>query len=310
MTKVLGFDIGGTKIEAGLLDETGREWRTLREPTPARREDLLQTVVTMAEALGRGVAVAAVGFAIPGSLDPRTGLLRNAPNSPQINETPFGCDLRERINRPLFFDNDANCLVRSEVRFGIARGYDHVVGIIMGTGLGAGVLSGGRMIQGWRGLAPEPGHTVLHHHGRACLCGNRGCAEAYLSGTSIYARYREAGGQPLAGKAKDVFARRETNPIAGVVVEETLDLFARFTAGLIALYDPALIVLGGGVSEQVTYYRQESAIAAYAFGTDEVPPIRAAGLGPTSGKLGAAALALDGSAPVSSAGSDPSAGRF
>lgn len=293
MVKVLGFDVGGTKIEASLVDEDGALLQTRRVPTPPDRETHLQVMVELVDALSQGHRVAAIGFAIPGSLDPKTGLLRNAPNSPQINGTPFGLDLGRRLKQPLFFDNDANCLVRAEGRFGVARGVAHVVGIIMGTGLGAGVLSDGRMIQGSRGLAPEPGHTVLHHYGRPCLCGNRGCAEAYLSGTSVYARYREAGGEALANGARDVFASQSSNPVAAAVVRETMELFSRFVAGLIALYDPALIVLAGGLSAQAAYYQQSEAIAGYAFGTNEVPPLKAAKFGPTSGKLGAAALAFD-----------------
>ncbi len=293
MTHVIGFDIGGTKIEAGLVDADGRLVATVRQATPPQRSALLAAMQAMVATLSAQHRPAAIGCSIPGSLDPSTGLLRNAPNSPQINGTPFGADVRALFPLPVTFDNDANCLVRSEVRFGVARGLTHVVGLIMGTGLGAGVLAGGHMLVGARGLAPEPGHTVLHHAGRPCLCGNRGCAEAYLSGTAVYARYREAGGASLSDGTRAVFARYATDPIAARVIAETLDLYARFVAGLIALYDPEMFVLGGGLSEQALYYEQAAGIARYAFGTDQVPPIRAAAQGPASGKLGAAAMALD-----------------
>lgn len=293
MTHVIGFDIGGTKMEAALVNAEGCLVATVRRATPPQRAALLAVMQAMVAALSVHHRPVAIGCSIPGSLDPVTGLLRNAPNSPQINGTPFGADVRALFPLPITFDNDANCLVRSEVRFGVARGLKHVVGLIMGTGLGAGVLVDGRMLVGARGLAPEPGHTVLHHKGRACLCGNRGCAEAYLSGTAVYARYREAGGAPLGEGARAVFARRLADPIAERVIEETLDLYARFVAGLISLYDPEMFVVGGGLSEQALYYEQVALIADYAFGTDEVPPIRAAVQGPASGKLGAAAMALD-----------------
>lgn len=293
MIHVIGFDIGGTKIEAGLVAGDGRLVTTVRRATPPQRTALLATMADMVATLSVEHRPVAIGCSIPGSLDPLTGLLRNAPNSPQINGTPFGADVRALFDVPVTFDNDANCLVRSEVRFGVARGLGHVVGLIMGTGLGAGVLADGRLLQGSRGLAPEPGHTVLHHAGRPCLCGNRGCAEAYLSGTSVYARYREAGGPALPTGARAVFARRASDPLAARIINETMDLFARFVAGLISLYDPEMFVLGGGLSEQALYYEQVAAIAGYAFGTDHVPPLRAAGFGPASGKLGAAAMALD-----------------
>jgi fructokinase len=176
----------------------------------------------------------------------------------------------------------------SESLFGAAQNCKNVVGIIMGTGFGSGVILNGELLRGAHGLAPELGHTILAAHGRLCLCGNRGCVEAYLSGPSILARYREAGGQTVFANATDLFSSTES--IAQKVAEETLSLFTRFMAALVSMYDPEVVVLGGGLANEKSYYRREKEIAGATFGSRQALPIRPAQHGDASGKLGAAAL--------------------
>jgi fructokinase len=175
----------------------------------------------------------------------------------------------------------------SEVRFGAAHGFHNAVGIIMGTGFGSGVWLQDRLFVGQSGLAPELGHTILDVYGRLCLCGNRGCVEAYLSGPSILKRYFEAGGN-LCQSTEEVFDSAE--PLAKTIVEETLNFFDRFMAMLVSVYDPEVIVLGGGLSLQKMYYGREEKIARYVFGSNEMVKIKPAVHGDASGKLGAAAL--------------------
>jgi len=288
----IGFDIGGTKIEAALVARTGELLATLRRPTPPTRAATLDLIAAMTGQLGAGMETAGVGFSIPGSIDPASGLLRNAPNSPAIDGTPFAADIARLLPMPVAFENDANCLLLSEARFGAAQGYRWAVGLILGTGVGGAVLHRGELFQGSRGLAPEPGHLPLSVDGRLCGCGNRGCTEAYLSGPALLKRYHEAGGAGTVTDTRDLFTR-EHDAVARAILEETAELFARFMAALISLYDPQVFVLGGGLSLQPFYYRQEARIAGYAFGTDQVPPILPALHGDASGKLGAAALIFD-----------------
>lgn len=286
----IGLDIGGTKVEGSLVDEQGQVHATLRQSSPSDPIEMLDLLTEMVHALAGSHPVTGVGCAIPGSLD-RQGILRNAPNSPAIQGTPLAANLSARLPYRLVFENDANCLAISERAFGIARGYNHVVGLILGTGVGGGVIIDGRPLHGARGLAPEPGHLPLDIHGRRCACGNRGCAEAYLSGPSVLRRYRDANGDPAVSDTRQLFTRPD-DPIAQAIIEETKELYARFIAALISLYDPELFVLGGGLSLQPLFYQQAERIATYAFGTTEVPPIHPAQHGDASGKLGAAALAL------------------
>lgn len=286
----LGFDVGGTKIEAAVVNEDGLVLRSLRQDTPATYGAMRETVLAMLKELRGSDALLGVGFGIPGSIDPATKKLRNAPNSPAINGTPFFDELARDIDLPVRCENDANCLVLSEWRFGAARGFDHVVGVILGSGVGGGVVLNGALFSGARGLAPEIGHIVLDVNGRRCLCGNAGCVEAYLSGNSILRRYRDMGGDAAVAATPEVFARAERDDVARRIVAETKTLYSRFIAMLVSLYDPDAIVLGGGLSRQNLFYECGDEIARYAFGTDTAPVMLPALNGDASGKLGAAAL--------------------
>lgn len=286
----IGFDVGGTKIEAALVSEEGGVVRALREETPASFAGTRQIILKMLGALRGPELLSGVGFGIPGSVDPKTGLLRNAPNSPAINGTAFFGELAREIDQPVRVENDANCLVLSEWRFGAARGFENVVGIILGSGVGGGVILNGKLFSGARGLAPEIGHAILDVNGRLCLCGNRGCVEAYLSGNSLLRRYRDAGGDQGVLATPEIFKRADTDDIARRIVNETRGLYARFIAMLVSFYDPDVIVLGGGLSQQELFYGCAADIASHVFGSQAAPPIVAARNGDASGKLGAAAL--------------------
>lgn len=288
----VGFDVGGTKIEASLVREDGTIGESLRVPSPATREATLRVIEEMARKLAKARPICGFGLGIPGTIDPKTGILRNAPNSPAINGTAFEADLVERLPGPVLLDNDANCLALSEHRFGAARGRDNVVAIILGTGVGVGVILDGRLLPSPRRLAPEPGHLPLNCWGRACACGNRGCVEAYLSGPSILGRYHEAGGDPRVTDTQTVFART-SDPLAKGVLDETRMLFSRFVAGLVSVYDPDIVILGGGVSQQPLFRESRDEVARAIFGSREAPPIVGALFGASSGKLGAACLVFD-----------------
>lgn len=290
MAFAIGFDIGGTKVECSLIDETGAIHNTLREPAPKDNPSMLALIERLTHEARAGHDIGGVGFSIPGSINPKTGLLRNAPNSPAIEGTALAADLKARLQMPLAFENDANCLAASEARFGAARGYKHVVGIILGTGVGGGVIIDGRLLNGAHGLAPEIGHTIIDYRGRLCGCGNRGCVEAYLSGPSVLARYHDAGGSKEVTNTKDMYARQDSDTIAADIIEETDLIFCRFIGSLISMYDPQVFVLGGGLSLQPRFYNLSERIAEFSFGTKEIPPIKKAEGGDSSGKLGAAAL--------------------
>lgn len=287
----IGIDVGGSKIEGALVNSRGQAKNTIRFKTPKSYDDCLAVLVGLVKKLTPGrQKILGLGLSIPGSIDPRTELLRNAPNSPAINGTRFFEELKKRLPLRLKIENDANCLILSELKFGVARGYKNAVGLIMGTGFGSGVITNGKLLKGSSGLAPELGHSILDVAGRLCLCGNRGCVEAYLSGPSILKRYHEAGGNRVITKTEDVFKNAKQDLVAQNILATTKYLFSRFAASLVSLYDPEIIVLGGGLSRQKMYYTCVEEIRPHVFGSRQVPIIAAARHGDASGKLGAAAL--------------------
>lgn len=291
-SSVVALDIGGTKIEIARILQTGEVQKRLRIPTPKQSNQFEKTVIELILKLATKQTIA-VGFSIPGSIDPQTKKLRNAPNSPEINESHLLWNLQKHLPWPCVFENDANCLVISEHRFGVAQNKSNVLGLIMGTGFGGGVILNKKLLHSPRGLAAELGHMILNATGRTCLCGNLGCVEAYLSGPSILKRYLENGGDPTITNTEVLFKNIKTDSIAKDILNETQDLFMRLMASLVSLYDPDLIVLGGGLSNQSLYYGLENKISQFVFGAKHCPPIKKAKQGDSSGIFGATALAFE-----------------
>ena len=250
----IGVDLGGTKIEAIVLDASGATlWRE-RVATPAG--DYAATLQTVAALVARaerdlGLAGCSVGVGTPGTAN-SAGLIKNA-NSTCLNGRPLAADLGHVLQRPVRIENDANCLALSEGTDGAAAGATVVFAVILGTGVGAGVLVHGRLLHGANGLAGEWGHNPLpwpdanELHGIACYCGQRGCIETWLSGPALARDHSVRTGQSLA--PPEIAARAAHGDFA---CEATLQRYesrlARGLAHVINLLDPDVIVLGGGVS--------------------------------------------------------------
>jgi fructokinase len=230
----IGIDLGGTKIEGIALDDAGLVLVRRRVPPP--RGDYAATVAAIA-ALVREIEAAtgargSVGVGIPGALSRITGLVKNA-NSTWLNGQPLLNDLHAALGRPVRLANDANCFALSEAVDGAGQGARVVVGVILGTGVGGGIVVDGRLLEGPNAIAGEWGHNPLPLPAgddlplRRCWCGRDGCIEAYLCGPAL-SREREIDGEAA-------LTRYEAR-------------LARALAGVINLLDPDVIVLGGGVS--------------------------------------------------------------
>lgn len=284
----LGIDIGGTKIEGSVVDLLGEIHKTIRIQTPKDTLTFKKELLKLISELRSEHTITKIGFSIPGSIDPQTKCLRNAPNSSEINGTTFFEDLENDLDIPFICENDANCLIYGEWKMGAAKGYKNAVGLIMGTGFGSGVILNNQLFKSQNGLAPELGHTPLIAGGRSCLCGNLGCVEAYLSGSSILKRYHEANGDINIQSTKALFDSKD--PVAKDVLSQTQTLYAQFIASLVSIYDPEIIILGGGLSQQNMYLTSEKIIENMVFGTKKCPLIQKAQFGDASGKVGAALL--------------------
>ena len=262
----IGVDLGGTKIEAIALDGSGHERFRRRVPTP--RDDYEATLAAIADLVGGADAAlagpdpggprASVGIGTPGSISRATGSLRGS-NSVCLNGRPIREDLERRLRRPVRVTNDANCFALSEAVDGAGAGADVVFGVILGTGVGAGIVVGGRVLDGPNGIAGEWGHNPLRwpaddeRPGPPCFCGRRGCIETFLSGSGLARDHAAAAGAPsgaAAAMSAEAIAARADAGDAGA--EATLVRYerrlARALAHVINLLDPDVIVLGGGLS--------------------------------------------------------------
>ena len=270
---VVGVDVGGTKISAGALPVDGsREIAVRSQPTRAAQgaDAVVDRIVEMVEGViaeasaAEGVrreAFVGVGVGAPGPLDRERRVVVVAPNL-GWRDLPLRDLIAERVGLPAALDNDANCATLGEWWTGAARGAENVVGITLGTGIGGGLILGGRLYHGASNVAGEVGHTTIETQGRRCACGNYGCLEAYASGPNIAMRAREAiesgetsmltdmtDGDLDAITAQTVYdANDRGDLVAREVVRETARFLGAGVANLLNVYNPDVVVLAGGVA--------------------------------------------------------------
>ena len=284
-----GVDFGGTKIEAAALNEAGEFVARVRKPNPGSYRaalDVVAELVADAECMA-GATCARLGMGVPGSISPRSGLIRNA-NSVYLNGQRFGEDLEQRLARPVRLANDANCLALSEAADGAGAGAGVVFAAILGTGCGGGVVVDGKIIEGHNGVAGEWGHSPLpwpkpeEYPGHDCWCGRKGCLETWIAGPSFA---RDAGFPSGLATMEAVEAGR---PEAMAALDRYVDRLGRALAVVCDLIDPDVVVLGGGMSNvDALYPRMRDAIAPHVFSDIFETPVRKARHGDSSGVRGA-----------------------
>jgi glucokinase len=251
-----GIDVGGTKC-LGVVWHDGKIELEVRHDTPKGADDIIETLVSMIRELGE---VDSVGIGVPG-LVTRQGVLRAAPNLVDIADFAVGPILQDVLQREIAIENDATCAAVAEWSAGAAQGVDDVVVVTLGTGIGGGLVSGGRLVRGANGFAGEIGHMVVDPSGPKCVCGQRGCWERYASGNGLAylgALAAERGQarmvQALAGSNTSIRGEhiREAVLLGDEEAVAIVDEFARWVAiglsNLTNLLDPSMIVIGGGLA--------------------------------------------------------------
>lgn len=255
-----GIDLGGTKIEIIVLAPDGATLFEKRVATPAPDyEATLQLLVELVADAERAVqSETTVGMGTPGSLSPKTGLLRNS-NSVWMNEKPLAADIEGAMGRKVRFANDANCFALSEATDGAGKGAHTVFGVIIGTGCGGGVVVDGHVVNGANGIGGEWGHNPLPWPDESefpapkCWCGRSGCQEVWLSGSGLARDHREITGAKLKGEEIVAAAASGDVDCQATLARHTHRL-ARGLAGVCNLLDPEVIVLGGGLSNMPHLY--------------------------------------------------------
>jgi fructokinase len=294
----LGVDLGGTKIEAVVVrPDPFVEVARLRVPTV--RDDGYDAVLARTEEAIRAVARQAaidleevsIGVGMPGSIRRADGTVKNS-NTTCLNGRPFREDLQTLLGRPIVFENDANCFALAETLRGAGRPYAEgiVFGVILGTGVGGGIIVRGDVWEGAQGIAGEWGHHAVwagREGARLCYCGQRGCVEAYASGTAIEEDYARRSGRPRP--VREIAERRGVDPHADEAIDSLLDALGRGLANVIDILDPSAVILGGGVSN-LDFLPEEALVRVqrYVFNDELATPILRNELGDSAGVIGAA----------------------
>ncbi|GIX42157.1 MAG: sugar kinase [Leptospiraceae bacterium] len=295
-TYKIGVDLGGTKTEVILLDPENNV--LLRERIPTRKdtyENILNGICYLIDKcinhlkINYGEVEYNIGIGIPGIIDQKTQKVINANTTILIGNT-LQKDLENRLQHKIKIDNDANCFVLAETIAGATKDYHNVFGIIMGTGCGGGLVINKQIYKGFHGIAGEWGHFSIHPEGPLCWCGNKGCIETFISGSGLENLYYNETGESL--KVPDIVkkARNHLQP-AKKIFEQFLDNFGRAVGGIISIFDPDAIVIGGGLSNiDELYTIGYEKVKKYAFYHDIKTPILKNQLGDSAGVFGAAWL--------------------
>jgi len=291
----VGVDVGGTKVLAVEISATGEVLRIARDSTPGRGDpasELEDALTRAVEAVAAGRALTGVGVSAAALVEPTGQTVRFATHLPW-REEPVRERLASRWGAPVVLDNDAHCAAEAELAFGAGRGTSSFLLVNIGTGIGGGLVLDGRVWRGVGGMSGEFGHMQLVPDGLPCECGLSGCWEQYCSGRALERVFRATLGSHLDGP--EVAARARAGDDAARQAFATIGHWLGVgLANLVAAFDPALVVIGGGVSEvggllldpaRETLGRQ---LVAAAHRT--VPPVVPAALGPEAGAIGAALL--------------------
>ncbi|WP_448218096.1 ROK family protein [Endozoicomonas sp. 2B-B] len=296
-----GIDVGGTKTEIVVLSDSGEMIHRERQATPNNYPDFLDSIQVLIRVTERQYGPAShIGLCLPGAVSPDTGRMKNANTLYLIDQT-VAEDLEQRLGRAVKLANDADSFALSEATDGAAAGARSCFGVIIGTGCGGGLVYNGQLVQGPNAIAGEWGHNPLpyyHNHtdgpDQNCYCGRKNCIETFVSGTGMAKRFREAHGFSAREipDAKSVMARVQNADQPAIEhFNHYVDALARALAGVINIFDPEVIVLGGGMSNiKALYTELPGAVAKYVFSDQLNSRIAPAKHGDSSGVRGAAWL--------------------
>ena len=290
MANRIGIDLGGTKIEAIIIDD---QFQVIdRKRIPTLRDEgydaIINRIIDLSkEMIGIGDIDGPIGICTPGTIEATTGLLKNS-NTVCLIGKPIQKDMEDALGIPVLMENDANCFALAEATIGAAKKYDVVFGVILGTGCGAGIVMNKKIHRGANAIAGEWGHHTLYPDGRSCYCGNQGCTESYISGTALESEWKELTGE--FATVTDVIDNKMYEPHPEWK-ENFMMNFGRALSNVIDILDPDAIVMGGGLSKVDLLYT-EGMQAVYKESFSEVvrTPIIKNKLGDSGGVFGAAMI--------------------
>jgi fructokinase len=284
----LGVDLGGTKIEAILLDENFVVIERKRIPTPKNDYDkILDSISSLVLDLSKNTSDFTLGICTPGAISKQTGLIKNS-NTQCLVGRSLKEDLENKLKKRISMENDANCFALAEATLGVALDFDLVFGVILGTGVGGGIVINKKLHSGRTNIGGEWGHHTLHRNGNSCYCGKTGCVETYISGPSLENQWTMLTGksQPLPEILSNI-----DNEIGNKWKTNFLENFGYGLANVIDILDPDVIVLGGGLSNiDFLYTEGKESVYSKVFSDSIDTPILQNKLGDSAGVFGACML--------------------
>ncbi|MEQ1885413.1 MAG: ROK family protein [Bryobacteraceae bacterium] len=297
----IGVDLGGTNLRAAAVSRTGELLRKVTESTPvgAGRDAVIDGIVRAIDEI-RGElgqqGLAGVGVGIPGFILMEQGVVLGAPNLPDFVQYPVRDAIEQRLGTRVILENDANAAALGEMRMGSGRDVNDLILLTLGTGIGGGIISGGKVMRGSRGMAAELGHITVVPNGNPCGCGNTGCVEKYASATAVSAMAKMLNlGRDLT--AAEVYAMAKSgNERALSIFHSVGSALGILLAGLINTFDFPLYLLGGGMAGAWDLFEApmiaETRRRSFAYRNNPARVERAA-LGSDAGLFGAACLPLE-----------------
>jgi fructokinase len=292
-----GVDLGGTKTEAIILDNENQEIFRKRVPTEQEKgyEHIVNNIHGLYLEMLDKIANEnhTFGIGTPGAVSKKTGLIKNA-NIACMNGMPFVADLETKLGgRKIARQNDSNCFAMAEANFGAGKGKKIVFGAIMGTGVGGGLVLDGKLISGLQSIAGEWGHSIINSIGDRCeVCGKIGCIETFLSGHGVEKKYQQMHGEKIPMK-EIVHRYRLGDDACKLIMSEYFSYFGKAFSNLIAILDPDVIVIGGGLSNiEELYVVGVNRVRDYIFNDELRTPIVRNKLGDSAGVLGAALIGV------------------
>lgn len=284
----LGVDLGGSKTEAILLDETQNVIQRKRIPTPQNDyQKILDSILSLVRELSENISDFSLGICTPGAISKQTGLIKNSNTQCLIGKS-LKEDLENKLGKKISMENDANCFTMAEATMGAAKNFELVFGVIIGTGVGGGIVINKKLYPGRTNIGGEWGHHTLHRDGNPCYCGNTGCVETYISGPSLENQWNKLTGESkkLPEILKDI-----DNDNGKKWKDGFLENFGFGLANVIDILDPDAIVLGGGLSNiDFLYTEGKESIYNKVFSDLVDTPILKNKLGDSAGVFGACML--------------------
>jgi glucokinase len=309
----LGVDLGGTKIDTALVDSTGKiiysHYRVLnpaKDPDVAMSEIVDSIRICLKES---GKDASGLGVGVAGQIDRIKGVVRRSPNLPNWKDVHLKTRLEEQLQFPVFLNNDVRVITLGEWQYGAGKGINDLVCLFVGTGVGGGIVSRGQLLEGSQNAAGELGHLTVVAAGRKCHCPNEGCLEAYVGGWAIAERAQDAvranpeAGKTLVSLAGNISsisaitvsqAFRNNDPLAHRLVKDTARFLSAGLVSIINIFNPSMIILGGGVIQGLPELLSLAEIRARQLALQtalENLKIITGSLGSKAGVIGAAALA-------------------